>query len=148
MHDVLCTDKNTGSGVRPLRIGTRCHLPAEQPWRIWQDVVFFLVNMDDNYLLIELFALRCIWLDTWSALDHGLVYSEHKTLGYYHYYYCCYSCYLVLVLPKECPNLNSHKHCLRAFISTHLCQNWVLSFLSISLFANLIGKLVAVILLL
>ena len=25
-------------------------------------MVSFLVNMDDNYLLTELFAMRCIWL--------------------------------------------------------------------------------------
>jgi hypothetical protein len=44
---------------------------------------------------------------------HGLTHSKPKTLGYYHYHYCCYHCQRVLL--KQCPSLDSHKHCMRVF---------------------------------
>lgn len=82
---------------------------------------------------IGLVAMRCIWLNTWRALRSWPVHCEHKILSYY---YCCYRCQLVLL--KECPN-PTPTSIVWVFISTHVCQYWVLSFLIISLFANLIG---------
>lgn len=117
-----------------------------RPLKILQDQVSSLVNVDINSTSFIELRWHPSGLIHGKPLDPGLAHSKHKILGHHHDY-CSYMCQLVL---KECPNCNSHRHCcMKTFISTHLCQCCVLSFLlTISLFANLISKLVALILLL
>lgn len=80
--------------------------------------------MANSTSFIELLWGACALIHG-KYLDHHLAHSELKTLSYYRCYYFCYCCQLVL---KECPNLNSHKHCMCWFPHTFVNTGYYHSF--------------------